>query len=481
MATPETVIEGDRIVEPARATPVARDVDVLVCGGGLSGIGAALGAARAGAKTLIVERNASFGGPATAVLMNTWNVPVERMTGIAREIALNLAQRGAGVTGGPTFPFDPEAFKGLSIDMLQDAGVEILNYTWVVDPVMEAGRIRGAVVQNKSGRQAILARVVVDATGDADIATLAGAEHVKGRESDGRMRPMSVLFRLGGVDVGRAVAYCRAHPENFTADPNFHILDPARGLVRMSGFFDVAEKARSLGELPEEVHYIRMEGVDVERGVVLVNNARVYNVDGTNAWDITRADLEARRQNRMLFDVIRKYIPGFETAWVLDSSANVGVRETRRVRGALVLDQADFLAQRTWPDGVARIWRHMAEGRDWHKADGGEGAPTDAVYRTGTTALAWFEIPWGVFTPNGVDGLLTCGRTLSVTHDADMWTRGQYCCLVTGQVAGIAAALAALGGFMPSALDVSVLQRRVAEQGIDIGSAGDGPRSGRNL
>jgi len=473
MSPADSAIEGDRIIEPARVTPVAKEVDVLVCGGGLSGIGAALGAARAGARTLIVERNAMLGGPATAVLMNTWNVPVDRMTGVAREIALNLAQRGAGVTGGPTFPFDPEAFKDLAVDMLQDAGVEILNYSSVVDPVMEGDLIRGAIVQNKSGRQALLARAVVDATGDADIATLAGAEYVKGRELDGKMRPMSVLFRLGGVDVRRAVEYCRAHPENFTVDPNFHILNPERGLVRMSGFFDVAEKARSRGELPEEIHYIRMEGVDVSRGVVLVNNSRVYDVDGTNAWDITRADIEARRQNRMLFDVIRNYIPGFETAWVLDSSSNVGVRETRRIRGAQVLDQPDFLAGRTWPDSVARIWRHMAEGRDWHKAEGGEGAPGDAVYRTGTTALAWFEIPWGVFTPNRVDGLLTCGRTLSVTHDADMWTRGQYCCLVTGQVAGIAAALAAAGATTPRQLEVAELQQRLVGQGIDIGSAGE--------
>jgi len=461
--------EENRILEPARATPVVRDVDVLVCGGGLSGIGAALGAARAGARTLIVERNAWLGGPATSALMNTWNVPVERMTGVTREIALSLHQRGAGVIGGPTFPFDPEAFKELAVDLVEQAGAEILTYTWVVEPIMEGDRIRGVIVHNKSGRQAILARVVVDATGDADVAFSAGAEHVKGRERDGKMRPMSVLFRLGGVDVRRAVDYCRANPENFTADPNFHILEPDRGLVRMSGFFDIADKARAGGELPDEIHYIRMEGISVERGVVMVNNSRVYGVDGTNAWDLTRADLQARRQNRMLYAVIRKYIPGFEKSWVIDSSASVGVRETRRVRGPRLLTQDDLLARRTWPDGVAKIWRHMAEGRDWHKADGGEGSASDAVYRTATTELTWFQIPWGVFTPNGVDGLLVGGRTLSVTHDADMWTRGQYCCLVTGQVAGVSAALAAARDTVPAALDTAELRDRLADQGIDTG------------
>ena len=463
-----------QVVEPPRRTPVACEVDVLVCGGGLSGIGAALGAARAGARTLVVERNACLGGPATMTLMNTWNVPVERMTGVAREIALSLAQQGHGVDAGPTFPFDPEAFKCVVTERIQDAGARLLTYTPILEPVMDGDRVRGVIVHNKSGRQALLAHAVVDATGDADVAAAAGAEHVKGRESDGRMRPVSVLFRIGGVDLARTVAWCRAHPGQFTADPNFHILDPERGLVRMSGFFDIAERARARGELPEEVHYLRMEGVSVERGVVMVNNSRVYGVDGTDAWDVTRGDLEARRQNRMIFEVIRRDVPGFENAWVIDSSASLGVRETRRTRGRVVLDQPDLLAHRTWPDSVARIWRHMAEGRDWHRADGGEGAPDDPVYRTGTTELTWFEIPWPVFVPRGVEGLLACGRSLSVTHAADMWTRGQYCCLVTGQVAGIAAALSARDARLPSAVDVRALQRALVGQGIDIGAAGSG-------
>ena len=378
-----TSIEKDSILEPPRRTPVVREVDVLVCGGGVAGIGAALGAARSGARTMVVERNAFLGGAATAVLMNTWNVPLAKMTGVAREIASTLAERGAGNVTGPTFPFDPEAFKELAMERFAEQGIEFLSYTWIVDPIMEGNRIRGVVVQNKSGRQAILARTVVDATGDADVAAAAGAEYVKGREKDSKMRPMSVLFRLGGVDIGRAVEYCRSLPaEYFTADPNFHILQPEKGLVRMSGFFHIAEKARAAGELPDPVHYLRFEGIDVAHGVVTVNNSRVYGVDGTDAWDISRADAEARRQNRQILKVVRKYIPGFEKAFVLDSSPTVGVRETRRVRGRYVLDQPALASQETFPDTVARIWRHMAAGRDWHKAEGGEGAPGDAVYRT---------------------------------------------------------------------------------------------------
>jgi hypothetical protein len=462
------------IVEPPRQTPVVREVDVLVCGGGVSGVGAALGAARSGAKTMVVERNAFLGGAATAVIMNTWNVPVSRMTGVAREIALTLAERGEGNITGPTFPFDPEGFKTLANDLLTQAKVEVLNYTWVEEAIMEGSRIKGVIIQNKSGRQAILARTVVDATGDADVAAAAGAEYVKGRETDHKMRPMSVLFRLGGVDLDKVIEYCRSQPkEYFTADPNFHIISPEKGLVRLSGFFHIAEKARAAGELPDEVHYLRFEGIDVARGIVTVNNSRVYGVDGTNAWDISRADTQARLQNRQLRAVIRKYIPGFENAYVIDSSPTVGVRETRRVRGPYVLPQEDLLQQKTFDDSVVRVWRHMAAGRDWHKADGGEGAPNDAVYRTATTDLTWYEIPWRVFTPNKVDGMTVGGRVLSVTHEADMWTRGQYCCLVTGQIAGVGAALAAAQGISPSALDVRTLQRALVGQSIDIGSAAE--------
>lgn len=313
-----------------------------------------------------------------------------------------------------------------------------------------------------------------DATGDADVAAAAGAEYVKGREEDNKMRPMSVLFRMGGVDMDKVIEYCRSQPKtNFTADPNFHIIAPEKGLVRLSGFFHIAEKARAAGELPDEIHYLRFEGIDVARGIVTVNNSRVYGVDGTDAWDISRADTQARQQNRQLKKVIRKYIPGFENAYVIDSSPTVGVRETRRVRGPYVLRQEDLLSQRTFDDSVVRIWRHMAAGRDWHKADGGEGAPNDEVYRTATTGLTWFEIPWSVFTPNGVEGMTVSGRALSVTHAADMWTRGQYCCLVTGQIAGAGAALAARTGVTPAALDPQVLQRELVAQNIDVGSAAE--------
>ena len=462
---------GTVVTLPRRDVSAAANVDVLVAGGGPAGFGAACAASRQGASTLLIERNAVLGGTSTVGIMNTWNVPPDHMTGIAREVALRLIADGAAVAG-PTVPFDVEALKELEMELLLQAGARVLTYTSVIEPLMIDGVVRGALIENKSGLQSVLAKTVVDATGDADIAARAGAVVVKGRESDGKMRPVSVEFRLGGVDIPRAVAYCREYPEQFTRDPNFHILDVEGGLVRISGYFDLVREARARGELKGDINYIRFEGVQVGRGIVTVNNSRVYGVDGTDGWEVTRAEIEARRQNRLLFQFIRRNIPGCENCYVVDTAENLGVRETRRIRGAHILIEDDILAERTYPDSVARLWRHNGPGRDWHSPDGGEGSPDNLTYRTLTTTLNWYEIPFGVFVPNGAEGVIVAGRTLSQNHAADMWTRGQYACMVTGQIAGTAASLCCRMGTSLRGVSVGQLQRALVEQGIDIGMAG---------
>jgi hypothetical protein len=462
-------IEGDQVWQEPRDIPVAGKFDVVVAGGGPAGLGAVIGAARQGASTLLIERHGFLGGTATAGLMTTLNCPADHLSGFSREMVARLLKEG-GAWAGPTIPFDPEKFKEVALAYVQEAGASLLLYSWVTDPLVIDGKVHGVMVQNKSGRQAILGSVVVDTTGDADLAARAGAEVVKGRETDGKMRPMTILFRMGGVDVARVVEYARAHPDQFTADPSFQVLDIEGGVVRLSGFFDLVAAARERGELDKDCHYIRLEGVNVQRGTVFVNSTRVYGVDGTNAWDLSRAETEARDQMKQLIAFIRRQIPGCEAAFVIDASSSIGVRETRRIRGPFILGEEDILTQRTYNDTVAKIWRFHAAGQDRHSPDGGEGSPGNLVYRTPVTPLNWFEIPYRCLLPNGVQGLLVGGRSLSQTHRADMWTRGMYCCMVTGQVAGTAAALAAKSGIEPSALDARVLQDRLAAQGIDLGS-----------
>ena len=457
------------IEEPARRIPVVRDVDVLVVGGGAAGIGAAVGASRAGARTLLVERNGFLGGVATAVMMTTWNVPSRCLAGISRELFEGLLKRGGAIDGGPTIPYDPETFKEVAEGACLEAGVELLYYTWMAAPLRDGDTLHGVVVENKSGRQALAARVTVDCSGDADVAAAAGVPCVKGREKDGKMRPLTILFRLGNVDIRRVVEYARTHPEQFTADPNFQLLDLDRGLVRISGFFDLVAEARARGELDKDCHYIRFEGVFPDRGTLFVNTTRVYGRDGTSAWDLTEGSIEARRQMDQLLRFLVLKVPGCERAFRIDASSVIGVRETRRIRGEHLLTEEDILAGRAYDDTVVKAWRHHGEGRNWHSPDGAEGAPSDPTYRTMTTGLRSFEIPYGCLVPLEVEGLVAAGRIISQTHEADMWTRGMYCCVMTGQCAGTAAALAARDGVAPRRLSVPALQRELHRQGLDPG------------
>lgn len=457
------------IEEPARRIPVVRDVDVLVVGGGAAGIGAAVGASRAGARTLLVERNGFLGGVATAVMMTTWNVPSRCLAGISRELFEGLLKRGGAIDGGPTIPYDPETFKEVAEGACLEAGVELLYYTSMAAPLRDGDTLHGVVVENKSGRQALAAQVTVDCSGDADVAAAAGVPCVKGREKDGKMRPLTTLFRLGNVDIRRVVEYARAHPDQFTADPNFQILDLDRGLVRISGFFDLVAEARARGELDKDCHYIRFEGVFPDRGTLFVNTTRVYGRDGTSAWDLTEGSIEARRQMDQLLRFLVLKVPGCERAFRIDASSVIGVRETRRIRGEHLLTEEDILAGRAYDDTVVKAWRHHGAGRNWHSPDGAEGAPSDPTYRTMTTELQSFEIPYGCLVPLEVEGLVAAGRIISQTHEADMWTRGMYCCVMTGQCAGVAAALAARDGVAPRRLSVPALQRELRRQGLNPG------------
>tara|TARA_B100000315_G_scaffold244732_1_gene269794 strand:- start:2264 stop:3682 length:1419 start_codon:yes stop_codon:yes gene_type:complete len=459
------------VTEPRREIPVAAECDVLVAGGGPAGFGAALAARRTGAETLLIERNGVLGGAATAVLMNAWNCPAENMTGVAKEVTNKLLERGQASTG-PLVNFDPEALMDLELDLLLGAGARLLLYTWAVEPLMEGSRVRGVIIQSKSGRQAILAKTVVDATGDGDMAHAAGCPTVKGREADNKMRPVNTLIRIGGVDLEVLLRFCRQNPEQFQMYGAHHITDPDSPVIRLSGFYGLVDEGRRAGEVPEEVFYLRLEGVDPRRGTLTLNSARVYDIDGTDMWDITRGDIESRRQNKRLFAFVKGRIPGCQDAYLISSSTNLGVRETRRIRGEHLLTGDELTGGRTHATSVGRVWRYLFEGYKGHTADGREGAPESREHNGAEGSLRWFEVPYGVLVPKAVDGLTVGGRIISQTHEADQWTRAQYACMVTGQAAGTAAALSAITGTAPRNLEVALVQKELIRQGVDIGAVG---------
>jgi FAD dependent oxidoreductase len=455
-------------VEPSRDIPVARETDVLVVGGGIAGVMAALAAGRCGARTLLAERFGSLGGTGTSAMMNLFYVPYPASRGPIRELFDRLIAQG-GAIPGEFVVYDPELYKVTALDMLAEARVEILLHTLVSDVVMGEGALRGIVVENKSGRQAVLSRVTVDASGDADVSARAGAPYVKGRERDGKMRPMTLIFRMGGVDVGRLVEYVRAHAEDFSPDPLQCMLDLDHHMIRVFGFFKLVEEAKARGELWKDCFYFRVESVLPERGVLTVNATRVYGVDGTNANDLSRAEIETRHQMLQLAAFARGYIPGFERSFILDSASTIGVRETRRVRGDYVMTEDDILAGRRYEDVVAvDANQQNPRQQGGHPPDGKEGGPQDIEARELTARMFVYEIPYRSLVPKDVDGLLVAGRCISVDHHADVYTRNQGSAMATGVAAGVAAALSAQAGVPPRHVDIGAVQARLRSLGIDL-------------
>lgn len=429
--------------------PIFSRVDVLVCGGGVAGIAAAVAAARAGAKTLLIERAGFLGGTATGSAMGLIVVPASELSGFPREFFARLAaEHGAGL--GDVVPWDIEAYKLTAMDMLLESGAEVLLYTMVSEPLVRDRQIEGVIVDNKSGRQAILAQVVIDSTGDGDVAARAGLPFVKGREEDGAMRPATVMGRIGNIDLHRFKAYVDANPQDFSQDDGRRVVDLEQGIVRIDGFFSVVEKAKQLGLLDAQapLHYLRFSGVNrrehSDRALLICNSTRVYNVDGTDAAEITRAEIEGRRQLRQIVRLCRDLLPGFEHSFLVDTSAYLGIRETRRIRGRYTLSYADVAGGERFADSVAVMTSVDYGGAEVHGPDHGhEGSTEDLWARKLALKLMRFEFPLGCMIPAGFSRLVVAGRCASVTHDVDKFARNMAPTGLMGQAAGVFAAIMA--------------------------------------
>lgn len=460
-------IDENTVIESEHALPVTGRYDVVVGGGGVSGIAAAIAAARNGARTLLLERFGFLGGVATAGLMYMAYAPFSSTSGITRELYSKMIDSGGGIDD-ILMPFEAESFKFFALSLSMDAGVEFLFHTMIVDTLTDGRKVKGVVIENKSGRSAVLSDVVIDTTGDGDISARAGASFSRGRASDGKMRPMTLLFRMGGIDAGKVVRYVEAHPEEFSRDPHKNVLRPEKAFYRLVGFFSLVEAAKQRGELDPALHYVRLECLSPASGMTMINTTRVYDLDGTDARDVTRGEILARRQMMQLVAVFRKYFPGFEKSYLIDSAPMLGVRETRHILGDYVLTEKDIAEHRTFDQVVARNAVRVAPGNDVHSPDGMEGSKQDRRHRDFVDDLLWHGVPYGCLLPRDLDGILTAGRCISATHEADKWIRVQTCCMATGQAAGTAAALSVKSGKPPRQQDLSELQQTLIAQGVEL-------------
>jgi hypothetical protein len=459
-----------------------RTYDVIVAGGGPSGLCAAVAAARNGAKVLLVERYGFIGGNATASLVGPWmtfhaTADTQVVDGLPEEIVQRLKQVGGSLghvrdtTGyvATVTPFDAETLKFVAFEMCQEAGVELLLHSFITGVLTEGDRVTGIVVHNKSGRTELKAPVVIDCTGDGDVATLAGAEFQQGREQDGLTQPMTLMFKLANVDLGKVRAYMKANPSEFYKRTMLQDLDHLQHLS-VNGFYSILQDAIAKGELKLKRDMVLFFQT-VHDDEVTVNMTRVQGLDGTDAWQLTQAEIELRKQVMQLVAFFRSRVPGFERAYLSSTGVQAGVRETRRIVGEYVLTAEDIIDGRHFPDIVSRY----AYPIDIHDP-AGNGTRTIRL-RSGS-----YEIPFRALLPRGIDGLIVAGRCISCTHEALAAIRTMPSAMALGQAAGTAAALAVASGRRLRGLDLAELHGVLREQGANLEHApvapAEGPGSG---
>jgi 2-polyprenyl-6-methoxyphenol hydroxylase-like FAD-dependent oxidoreductase len=451
--TPRPAPPGTTVYESPRETPVHAQTDVLVIGGGPAGCAAALAARRHGAEVVLVERYNHLGGLSTGGLV-IW---IDRMTdwtgrlvidGFAREILEQLpdhavagapedqwgSQDDAAVAhwGGRQGAFrgvvtwspmiDPEWLKLASVELLAAAGVRFLFHSWAADVVRDGSDVSGVIFESKQGRRALLARVVIDATGDLDVCRRAGASFesdAEGSESN-IQHCLNTGWTWAGVDFKRWLAFKREDPQGHRA---------------------LMEQAR------EALGYVERPVIGWRDDVALFLGPRLRGYSGLDVADLTRVEIHSRRRMLAHLDYFRRHAPGFEHAWFMLSAPQVGVRHTGRVVGR------HPMCAEEWKRGV----RHPDE-------IGVSPSPSQAFENV--------SVPYGALLPTGLDNVLVAGRHIACDSQTQAFMREIPQCWLTGQAAGAAAALASDAGVAPSAVDVGELQDALRAQGAYLQPAG---------
>jgi NADPH-dependent 2,4-dienoyl-CoA reductase/sulfur reductase-like enzyme len=406
--------------------------DVVVIGGGPGGVCAAVGAAKAGASVLLVERYGFLGGMATVGLVNPfmpYKVGGKRLTSaVFNELLDRLDRAGALSEGGQVF--DDEGMKVVLDRMMEEHGIDLLLHSTFVGVEMEGQRIARAQTVGKSGQIDLAGAVYVDATGDGDVAAQAGASVEVGRAQDGLCQPMTLCFRIGGV----------------AGNPSVHEL---RGELT-----EIYLQAKAAGEIDNPREDVLIFATLVPH-IYHFNTTRVVKRDATDTLDMTAAEIEGRRQAAALFDLFRRRSPRFADAYLVKTAAQIGVRESRRVMGAYVLTVDDVLEAVKFDDGIARS-RYPV---DIHSPTG-EGTVIQRL-----PPGEFYEVPYRCLVPENVDNLLIGSRCISATHEAHSSLRVMPVVAGIGEAAGVAAAWSACQGVPPSEVDGTALKAAILGEG----------------
>jgi hypothetical protein len=448
-----------KISVPAREIDVIAQKDVVVAGGGPSGVMAAVAAARMGASTVLIERNGCLGGALNMFLPIQGFVDREErqmVKGLAWELVERLrAQKGAyhKYTKCPQtnnlLIIDPEIVKLVCQQMVLEAGVEIHFHSIFSEVHLEHGNPSAVIVENKSGRQALQGKFFIDATGDGDLAARSGAPFLVGRTADKSTQAATLTFRVDGVDEDAVRRAILADPQLFDMyEPMYAALrtDRKHSLV---GCQNLIKKAISEG-FPMPFGKVLTCSL-MQDGAMLINMPHVGNVRCHEAKDLTRAEIETRNQVPIILEFLRRYMPGFERAELTATAPELGIRETRRIEGDYTLKMEDLRAGLRPKDTIGMC-----------------GYPVDIHSPDGKTVdlelVPAYGIPHRIMIPKGLDNVLVAGRSISATHEALSSVRVMAPCMAMGHAAGVAAALAVRQKKTSRQIDIAELQTLLKEQ-----------------